>query len=95
MKLRRFLGIIFMLVALGGAVVMTIPSSVKAQDGVFTTATTDDLVFIHHSCGNNWLSNSLHAALLAKNYIDEMEITIIPEIIGNGIKLFDNNIESN
>jgi len=34
-------------------------------------ATIDDFVFIHHSCGNNWLSNSLHAALLAKDYIDE------------------------
>lgn len=34
-------------------------------------ATEDDLVFIHHSCGANWLSNSLHNALLAKAYIDE------------------------
>ena len=34
-------------------------------------ATDDDFVFIHHSCGSNWLSNSLHAALLAKSYIDE------------------------
>jgi hypothetical protein len=31
----------------------------------------DDLIFIHHSCGANWLSNSLHDALLAKEYIDE------------------------
>jgi len=34
-------------------------------------ATDDDLVFIHHSCGQNWLSNSLNSALLAKDYIDE------------------------
>lgn len=34
-------------------------------------ATNDDLVFIHHSCGANWLSHSLHNALLAKDYIDE------------------------
>ncbi len=33
--------------------------------------TTDDLVFIHHSCGNNWLNHDLHNALLAKDYIDE------------------------
>jgi hypothetical protein len=33
--------------------------------------TTDDLVFIHHSCGNNWLASSLHSSLLAKDYIDE------------------------
>lgn len=32
---------------------------------------TDDLVFIHHSCGENWLNNSLNDALLAKSYIDE------------------------
>jgi hypothetical protein len=37
----------------------------------FFRATDDDLVFIHHSCGSNWLSNSLHSALLAKTYIDE------------------------
>ncbi len=34
-------------------------------------ATTDDLIFIHHSCGQNWLNNSLNDALLAKEYIDE------------------------
>jgi len=34
-------------------------------------ATTDDFVFIHHSCGRNWLDSGLHAALLAKSYIDE------------------------
>jgi hypothetical protein len=33
--------------------------------------TTDDLVFIHHSCGANWLSSGLHSALVAKDYIDE------------------------
>ena len=31
----------------------------------------DDLVFVHHSCGRNWLNNSLNTALLAKAYIDE------------------------
>ena len=33
--------------------------------------TPDDLVFVHHYCGANWLSNSLNTALLAKDYIDE------------------------
>lgn len=33
--------------------------------------TVDDLVFIHHSCGNNWLNDGLHDTLLAKSYIDE------------------------
>lgn len=32
---------------------------------------SDDLLFIHHSCGANWLSAGLHNALLAKDYIDE------------------------
>jgi len=34
-------------------------------------ASTDDLIFIHHSVGNSWLNHSLHNALLAKDYIDE------------------------
>ena len=29
----------------------------------------DGLVFIHHSCGENWLNSGLHEALLAKDYI--------------------------
>ena len=33
--------------------------------------TSDDLVFIHHSVGYDWLSNGLDAALVAKSYIDE------------------------
>ncbi len=36
-----------------------------------TGQTTDDLIFIHHSCGGNWLRNSLNAALLDKDYLDE------------------------
>ncbi|MDG6224259.1 MAG: PQQ-binding-like beta-propeller repeat protein [Candidatus Thermoplasmatota archaeon] len=31
----------------------------------------DDLVFIHHSVGRNWLSDGLNSALIAKSYIDE------------------------
>lgn len=31
----------------------------------------DDLVFIHHSCGANWLGSGLETALLAKDYINE------------------------
>ena len=31
----------------------------------------DDLIFIHHSVGQHWLNHSLHAALLAKPYVDE------------------------
>ncbi len=46
---------------------------------VFTTlqtvvfsATTDDIVFIHHSCGENWLNSGLSSALSKKSYIDEV-----------------------
>ena len=31
----------------------------------------NDLVFIHHSSGQNWLNDGLHAALVGKSYIDE------------------------
>ena len=52
------------LLSLAGVMLAWSASSAYAQ-------TTDDLVFMHHSCGNNWLSNSLNSALLAKDYIDE------------------------
>jgi len=44
------------------AVALTLPA---------LAAPTDDLVFIHHSVGQNWLDNGLDAALLAKGYVDE------------------------
>jgi hypothetical protein len=38
--------------------------------------TTDDILFIHHSVGQDWLDNGLRNALIAKSYIDEVnEIT--------------------
>lgn len=38
--------------------------------------TTDDIMFIHHSSGQNWLDSGLRDALAAKSYIDEVnEIT--------------------
>lgn len=32
---------------------------------------TDSAVFIHHSCGSNWLDSGLHDALEAKDYISK------------------------
>ncbi len=32
----------------------------------------DDIVFIHHSCGENWLNGGLRSALLSQDYIDEV-----------------------
>jgi len=68
----RFFGLVLVL-ALLGTLSRTVNDVValSAQGDVYPAATTDDLVFIHHSCGNNWLSNSLHDALLAKDYVDE------------------------
>ncbi len=33
---------------------------------------TDDLIFIHHSVGNNWLESGLRVALGDKEYVDEV-----------------------
>jgi uncharacterized repeat protein (TIGR01451 family) len=74
MKAQRFFGLVLALVllaTLSGTVDTAMLFSASAQGDVYHAATDDDLVFIHHSCGNNWLNNSLHNALLAKDYIDE------------------------
>jgi hypothetical protein len=55
------IGTVLMLVAILGA--GPIPTPARAAD--------DDLIFIHHSCGGNWLGSGLDAALTAKSYIDE------------------------
>ncbi len=39
--------------------------------GLTGLGSADNLVFIHHSVGSNWLSHSLDDALVAKSYIDE------------------------
>ena len=74
MNRHRFFGLVLalaLLAALDGAVHAATPFGASAQVNAFPTATDDDLIFIHHSCGSNWLSNSLHDALLAKDYVDE------------------------
>ncbi|HEX9934550.1 MAG TPA: FlgD immunoglobulin-like domain containing protein [bacterium] len=56
-------------------------------------AEINDLIFIHHSCGQNWLDSGLHDALLAKGYIDERnDITygvIVPADPGRPASLGD------
>ncbi len=42
-------------------------SWIPSSAGIRTT----DAVFIHHSCGSNWLSNSLNEALISRPYIGE------------------------
>lgn len=45
---------------------LLVPTGLQAQN-------TDDFVFIHHSCGSNWLGEGgLTTALDAKTYIDEV-----------------------
>jgi uncharacterized repeat protein (TIGR01451 family) len=63
--------VVVILVAMLSATVGGVLSGASAQVERRAAATTDDLVFIHHSCGKGWLDNSLHNALLAKDYIDE------------------------
>lgn len=49
---------------------LSLPGDVIASQPSVAAA-EDDLVFIHHSCGSNWLSSGLHSALVAKEYIDQ------------------------
>jgi hypothetical protein len=44
---------------------------------------TDDIIFIHHSCGSNWLKDGLHKALLAKSYIDERNDIDYDTVVSN------------
>ncbi|MGB2909007.1 MAG: hypothetical protein WBB55_00355 [Anaerolineales bacterium] len=74
MKTRKFYQaffILFLIVFSSVGVGAVGLSSARAQVNSSPDSTVDDLIFIHHSCGSNWLSNSLHSALLAKDYIDE------------------------
>ena len=70
---RRLLPILVLLIIMVGAAGVIGSPIVNAgsEPSLTQSATDDDLIFIHHSCGSNWLSNSLHDALLAKDYIDE------------------------
>jgi hypothetical protein len=53
----------------------------------------NDMVFIHHSSGENWLNSGLHDALLAKDYIDERNDitygTVLPSDPGRPASLGD------
>ncbi|MEM4248022.1 MAG: choice-of-anchor Q domain-containing protein, partial [Candidatus Nanoarchaeia archaeon] len=45
--------------------------------------TTVNLMFIHHSCGQNWLDQGLRAALDAKEYIDEVNEITYNDVVAN------------
>lgn len=70
---RRLLSALIVLIIVVGATSAIGWPIVHAGNGFrhVQSAGDDDLIFLHHSCGSNWLSNSLHDALLAKDYIDE------------------------
>jgi hypothetical protein len=45
--------------------------TISVLDSGSQAAAREDLVFVHHSVGNNWLNSGLHDALLAKDYIGQ------------------------
>jgi hypothetical protein len=57
------------LTARDGALAKSDTMQVVANTG--GTSDQDDLVFLHHSVGQDWLDRGLDAALVAKAYIDE------------------------
>jgi hypothetical protein len=70
-------------ISLAVSVIFLLSSAVYAPI-INADDTVDDLVFIHHSCGNNWLNDGLHVALLTKDYIDERnDITYGTDVIPN------------
>lgn len=72
----RLVALCFVVLLTSALIVACPQSQTGPPTGGGTGATATDLVFIHHSVGNNWLGDSLHAALLAKSYITEVnEIT--------------------
>jgi len=54
-----------------------------ALSAIFADAQSDDLIFIHHSCGQNWLDNSLRDALAAKDYVDEVNEITYGTVVAN------------
>jgi hypothetical protein len=52
------------IILLASLVIASLPAQVFAGE--------DDIVFIHHSCGNNFLNQGLKTQLLTKDYIDEV-----------------------
>jgi len=48
------------------------PARLSAQGSAEIADTTSDLIFLHHSCGSNWLDSGLRDALFNKSYIDEV-----------------------
>lgn len=51
--------------------IMACVAGVLPVSGFDSPQPSDDLVFLHHSCGSNWLDAGLNDALLAKDYVDE------------------------
>ncbi|MBD3267045.1 hypothetical protein GF373_10290, partial [bacterium] len=43
----------------------------------------DDSLFIHHSCGENWLNDGLREALQGKTYIDEVNEIYYGDVVAN------------
>ena len=86
--------LVLLFVLIVGTVTAVSGQSVAPASTDDLSATTDDLVFIHHSVGQFWLNNSLDAALLAKSYIDERNDitygTVVPPDSGRPATLGSN-----
>lgn len=67
----RYLGVVSALVCAAVFMLAACGAPLYSGDIESPADTLDDLLFIHHSVGNNWLEDGLHSALLAKSYVDE------------------------
>ncbi len=71
MQMHGFFKRMMVFLWFGSMLFVLCPGLTGMRAGIADVFTEHDLVFIHHSCGSNWLNAGLHAALLNKDYIDE------------------------
>ena len=73
------------------AFILIFSSFFLIENSKASSLSDDDLIFIHHSCGRNWLNNGLENALLDKDYIDERNDiyynTVVSDEFGLGLGL--------
>ena len=54
---------------------------VCSMAAILPAQVTDDIIFLHHSCGDNWLNDGLRAVLESKIYIDEVNDTYYGDVL--------------
>ncbi|MFH1738921.1 MAG: hypothetical protein ABIH23_07915, partial [bacterium] len=60
---------------------ITISLIVFSTATILTAQVTDDIIFLHHSCGDNWLNDGLRSVLESKIYIDEVNDTYYGDVL--------------